>query len=60
MKLRNEVKMMETLSNKEFRKKHKCKSCLYYSKTQKCIAEQICPLDINIELAKDCNEGDYL
>lgn len=52
--------MMETLSNKEFRKKHKCKSCLYYSKTQKCIAEQICPLDINIELAKDCNEGDYL
>ncbi len=41
---------METLSNKEFRKKHNCKSCLYYSKTQRCIAEQICPLEIDIDI----------
>ena len=43
---------METLSSKEFRKKHKCKSCLYYSKTKKCIAKQKCPLEINVELVK--------
>lgn len=41
---------METLSNKEFRKKHNCKSCLYYSKMQRCIAEQICPLEIDIDI----------
>lgn len=43
---------METLSKKEFRKKHNCKSCLYYSKTRKCIAEQICPLEIDATVAK--------
>ena len=43
---------METLSKREFRKKHNCKSCLYYSKTRKCIAELICPLEIDAEVAE--------
>ena len=42
---------METLSKREFRKKHNCKSCLYYSKTRKCSAELICPLEIDAKLA---------
>lgn len=36
---------METLLGKEFRKKHNCKSCLYYAKTKRCRAELVCPLD---------------
>ena len=42
---------METLSKREFLKKHNCKSCLYYSKTRKCSAELICPLEIDAKLA---------
>lgn len=41
---------METLSKREFRKKHNCKSCLYYSKTRRCIAELVCPLEIDAEV----------
>lgn len=43
---------METLSVKEFREKHGCKSCLYYSKTKKCIAERNCPLEADIVIEK--------
>ncbi len=43
---------METSSKKKFQKKHNCKLCLYYSKTKKCIAELVCPLEITINLEK--------
>ena len=43
---------METLSEKEFQKKHNCKSCLYYSKMRKCIVEQMCPLEIDTDSIK--------
>lgn len=43
---------METLSKREFRKKHNCKSCLYYSKTRKCGAESSCPLEIDADVTE--------
>lgn len=30
---------------KKFRKKHKCRLCLYYRKLRNCQAELVCPLD---------------
>lgn len=43
---------METLSIKEFRKKHNCKSCLYYKKTKRCVGLLVCPLEIEKEVEK--------
>ena len=44
--------MLETLGEKEFRKKHECKSCLYYSKFRTCIATLKCPLEMEISVIK--------
>ena len=37
---------METFDVKKFRKKHNCKSCLYYRRMKKCEAIGRCPLEI--------------
>lgn len=37
---------METLSIKDFRKLHKCKSCLYHNKMKSCFATFSCPLEV--------------
>lgn len=46
---------METWSIKEFRKKHNCKSCLYYKKMKSCEGLLVCPLEIETkEQKKSC------
>lgn len=38
---------MESISIKEFRKKHQCRLCFYYTKMKKCFANSNCPLEVN-------------
>ena len=45
---------METLSIKEFRKLHKCKSCLYHKKMKSCFATYSCPLEVKDLVKRTC------